>query len=130
MYNFTNIQDPININMFKFSDTINNNEFELYKNNFDQLLNQAKDFYAVFDLLEIKSFNINFFLKQMTYMYSKNNIVKQYLKGSVIVVNKKYESLIKMSLSLKKPITPNYVTSNLEEGVRFLILLNYIKYII
>jgi hypothetical protein len=124
MYNFTNIQDPININMFKFSDTINNNEFELYKNNFDQLLNQAKDFYAVFDLLEIKSFNINFFLKQMTYMYSKNNIVKQYLKGSVIVVNKKYESLIKMSLSLKKPITPNYVTSNLEEGVRFLILLD------
>lgn len=124
MYNFTNIQDPININMFKFSDTINNNEFELYKNNFDQLLNQAKDFYAVFDLLEIKSFNINFFLKQMTYMYSKNNIVKQYLKGSVIVVNKKYESLIKMSLSLKKPITPNYVTSNLEEGIRFLILLD------
>ena len=124
MYNFTCIEKPININMFKFSDTINNNEFELYKNNFDQLLNQAKDFYAVFDLLEIKSFNINFFLKQMTYMYSKNNIVKQYLKGSVIVVNKKYESLIKMSLSLKKPITPNYVTSNLEEGVRFLILLD------
>lgn len=121
MYNFTCIQKPININMFKFSDPIDDNEFELYKNDLNTLLDKKIQFYAIFDLLEIKSFNINFFIKQMTYMYSRSHIVEEYLKGSVIVVDKKYGSIINMALSLKKPIAPHFITSNLEDGIKFLV---------
>jgi hypothetical protein len=109
--------------MFKFSDPIDDNEFELYKNDLNSLLDKKKQFYAIFDLLEIKSFNINFFFKQMTYMYSKSHIVEKYLKGCVILVDNQYGSIINMALSLKKPIAPNFITSNLEDGIKFLVLL-------
>ena len=68
MYNFTYIQKPININIFKFSETINDNEFNLFKNDFDQLVDQGQYFFAIFDLLEIKTYNIRFFMKQLSYM--------------------------------------------------------------
>ena len=123
MYNFTSIDDPLNIKMFKFSHDITLDDFNLYKDNLDYLLNQQQPFYAIFDLLEIKSFNMDFFLKQTTYMYSKKKIVGKYLKGSVILVDDIYKMLINITLSIKKPISPNIITSNLEDGIQFLVLL-------
>ncbi len=123
MYNFTSISNPLNINIFKFSEQITIDEFNSYKDNLNFLLNQQNPFYAVFDLLEIKSFNIGFFLKQISYMYSKQDLVKKYLKGSVILVDDSYKTLINVTLAIKKPINPNIVTSNLEDGIQFLILL-------
>ena len=104
MYEFTHITRPFNINIFKFSGDIKDKEFKLYKKDFDNLLNQKNSFYVIFNLLEINKFNINFFIKQMNYMYTKEKVVKKYLKASVILTNGYYKTLIKISLSMKKPI--------------------------
>ncbi len=44
MYNFTSISNPLNINIFKFSEQITIDEFNSYKDNLNFLLNQQNPF--------------------------------------------------------------------------------------
>ena len=64
--------------MFKFSGNVNDNEFNLYKNDLNNILESQKAFYSVFDILDIKNFDINFFIKQVSYMYSKKSLINTF----------------------------------------------------
>jgi len=121
MLTYKSISNPIDIKIFKFSKKIDNNTFIDYENKFNKLLSEGKTFYVIFDLLNIDNFSITFFTQQMHYMYSKSNIIKKYLKASVIVINQSYIPVINFAMAIKKEIVPNLVTSNLEEGVNFLL---------
>ena len=121
MLTYNSINNLINIKIFKFSKKIDNNTFIDYENKFNKLLSEGKTFYVIFDLLNIDNFSITFFTQQMYYMYSKSNIIKKYLKASVIVINQSYIPVINFAMAIKKEIVPNLVTSNLEEGVNFLL---------
>lgn len=124
MYEYKYIKEPINMIMFKFSGNVNDNEFNLYKNDLNNILESQKAFYSVFDILDIKNFDINFFIKQVSYMYSKKSLIKKLMKGNVILVDKSYESIVSMTIKLKKQLCPNFITSKKEEGIKFLLLLN------
>ena len=121
MLTYKSISNPIDIKIFKFLKKIDNNTFIDYENKFNKLLSEGKTFYVIFDLLNIDNFSITFFTQQMHYMYSKSNIIKKYLKASVIVINQSYIPVINFAMAIKKEIVPNLVTSNLEEGVNFLL---------
>ena len=57
----------------------------------------------------------------MNYIYSNEKEVKKYLKASSIIISQNYIKLIELGFIFKKPITPNYLTSNLENGIQYLI---------
>lgn len=124
MYEYNVITYPKNLNIFKFSGNIESKDFESYKKDLDLILDKKQIFYSFFDILDIKNFNINFLLKQISYIYSKQKSIKMYMKGNIVLVDKSYESVINMTIKLKKPLCPNFVTSNREEGIKFLLLLD------
>ena len=79
-----------NLNLFEFSNKISKEEFNKFKSDFDNLLKKQDKFLVVFNLLKINSFDINFFLKKMDYIYKNKDLVKMYMSGSTIVISNKY----------------------------------------
>ena len=124
MYKYYTLKDGFNLSLFEFSKKTSNDDFNLFKNDFDKLLKKKDVFVAVFNLLNIESFNINFFYQKMNYIYSNKEEVKKYLKASSIIISKNYIKLIELGFVFKKPITPNYLTSNLESGIQYLLEIN------
>tara|TARA_E500000178_G_C16393869_1_gene475599 strand:+ start:40 stop:432 length:393 start_codon:yes stop_codon:yes gene_type:complete len=116
-----------NLNLFEFSNKISKEEFNKFKSDFDNLLNKQDKFLVVFNLLKIKSFDINFFLKKMDYIYKNKDLVKMYMSGSTIVISNKYLGILKFGLAMKKPLCPNCVTEDLRDGMNFLVKLNDIE---
>jgi hypothetical protein len=121
MYQYNYSKDFINLHVFEFKDKVQKNEFEKFKEDFDKLLTLNSEFYAVFNLLDIKDFDIKFFYKKMDYIYSNKEIVKKLLQASSIVIKNSYGSLIKLGLKIRKPLSPNLVCDNMGLGVQFLI---------
>lgn len=121
MYKYYTLKDGFNLRLFEFSEYTSNSDFNLFKNDFDKLLKKKEGFIAIFNLLNIKSFSINFFYQKMNYIYSNEKEVKKYLKASSIIISQNYIKLIELGFIFKKPITPNYLTSNLENGIQYLI---------
>lgn len=121
MYTYQNSDiNKMNLILFEFADKVSKEEFENFKSDFDNLLKINKPFFAIFNLLGIKDFDINFFYKKMDYIYKNKDKVKQLLIASSIVINESYGKLIRFGLKLKKPITPNIVSNDLNEGEEFL----------
>mgnify|MGYP001189245387 FL=1 len=116
-----------NLNLFEFSNKISKEEFNKFKSDFDNLLNKQDKFLVVFNLLKINSFDINFFLKKMDYIYKNKDLVKMYMSGSTIVINNKYLGILKFGLAMKKPLCPNCVTEDLRDGMNFLVKLDDIE---
>ena len=116
-----------NLNLFEFSNKISKEEFNKFKSDFDNLLNKQDKFLVVFNLLKIKIFDINFFLKKMDYIYKNKDLVKMYMSGSTIVISNKYLGILKFGLAMKKPLCPNCVTEDLRDGMNFLVKLNDIE---
>ena len=121
MYQYNYSKDFINLHVFEFKDKVQKNEFERFKEDFDKLLTLNSEFYAVFNLLDIKDFDIKFFYKKMDYIYSNKEVVKKLLQASSIVIKNSYGNLIKLGLKIKKPLSPNLVCDNMGLGVQFLI---------
>lgn len=121
MYSF-NHSNSNNMKMcvFEFSEKISKEEFEEFKKDFDTLLKNQTPFYVIFNLLNIKNFDIKFFYKKMDYIYKNKNSVRKYLNASSIIINDSYGKLIKFGLKIKKPISPNKVCKDLESGISFL----------
>ena len=109
MYQYNYSKDFINLHVFEFNDKVQKNEFERFKEDFDKLLTLNSEFYAVFNLLDIKDFDIKFFYKKMDYIYSNKEVVKKLLQASSIVIKNSYGNLIKLGLKIKKPLSPNLV---------------------
>ena len=121
MYKFHSIEEEFKLYVFEFSGKNTNNDFNLFKKDFDKLLNNKEFFVSIFNLLNLQSFDISFFFKKSNYIFSKKEEVKKYLKASSIVISKDYIKLIELGLFFKKPITPNYLTTNLENGIQYLL---------
>ena len=121
MYTYQNSDiNKMNLVLFEFADKVSKEEFENFKSDFDNLLKINKPFFAIFNLLGIKDFDIKFFYKKMDYIYKNKDKVKQLLIASSIVIKESYGKLIKFGLKLKKPISPNIVCDDLNKGEEFL----------
>ena len=122
MYKYSTLENKLfDIHIFNFSNNTSDNDFILFKKDFNILLGNKKKFMAVFEISNIDSFNINFFYRKMNYIYSNKNLVKNYLVASAIVVSEKYLKLIELGFIFKKPITPNILTSKYSLGIQYLI---------
>ena len=60
MYKYYSMNNNIKICLFEFSGKTSNDDFNLFKIDFDKLLNRKKSFVAIFNLIGVESFNINF----------------------------------------------------------------------
>ena len=121
MYTFLNSDiNKVNLFVFEFAEKVSKDEFEKFNFDFDNLLKNNNSFYAIFNLLGIKDFDLNFFYKKMDYIYKNKIRVKQLLTASSIVIKEAYGKVIKFGLKIKKPISPNIVCSDLEEGKEFI----------
>lgn len=122
MYNYSTLKNKLfDIHIFDFSKNTSDNDFSLFKKDFNTLLANKEKFMAVFNIINIESFNINFFYQKMNYIYSNKILVKNYLVASSIVVSEKYLKLIELGFVFKKPITPNFLTSQYSLGLQYLI---------
>lgn len=121
MYKFKSTNDDININLFEFSEDIKKENLVSFQNDFDSIFNKKKPFFVIFNLLNISSFDMKFFITMLTYIHKNKTLVQQYLKASSIIVNDKYRSILNIGLKMKKPITPNFITSDLNQGIQFFI---------
>ena len=127
MYKFKSTNDEINVNLFEFSDKISKDNLKLFQNDFDSIFSKKKPFFVIFNLLNISSFDMTFFITMLTYIHNNKSLVKQYMKASSIIVNDKYSSILNIGLKIKKPLTPNFVTSDLNQGIQFFININEAK---
>lgn len=121
MFNFSSIDDPININLFKFYNDIHKEDFKKYEIKMDELYNKKKNFYLIFDLLEVGNVNLGLVFKQAKYMMERTELNKKFLVGSVILVKSTVvKGIINMIFSIKKPVSPNLVTDSFQSGLEYL----------
>ncbi len=121
MYKYSKTDDVMNLNLFEFFEDPTEEDFEKFSNDFKMLLNAERPFLVIFDLKNIKSFNADFFYKFMTTIYENKKKVEKNLHGSSVVIDKAFRKILKLCLSIKKPVSPNYVCSSLENSVEFLL---------
>ena len=121
MYKYSKTDDVMNLNLFEFYEDPSEDDFDKFSIDFKSLLDEEKAFLVIFDLKNIKSFNADFFYKFMTTIYENKKKVEKNLHGSSVVINKSFKKILKFCLSIKKPVSPNYVCSSLENSVEFLL---------
>ena len=121
MYKYSKTDDVMNLNLFEFYEDPSEEDFNKFSIDFKILLDGERPFLVIFDLKNIKSFNADFFYKFMTTIYENKKKVEENLHGSSVVINKSFKKILKFCLSIKKPVSPNYVCSSLENSVEFLL---------
>ena len=127
MYNLKRTNDDININLFQFSNTITKDDLINFQKDFDLIFSEKKTFFVIFNLLNISSFDMNFFITMLSYIHKNKVLVKEFMKASSIIVTSKFRPILNMALSIKKPFTPNFVTSDLNVAIEFLLKVNHVK---
>lgn len=121
MYKYSKTDDVMNLNLFEFYEDPSEDDFNKFSIDFKILLDGERPFLVIFDLKNIKSFNADFFYKFMTTIYENKKKVEKNLHGSSVVIDKAFRKILKLCLSIKKPVSPNYVCSSLENSVEFLL---------
>ena len=82
---------------------------------------KKKNFYLIFDLLEVGNVNLGLVFKQAKYMMERTELNKKFLVGSVILVKSTVvKGIINMIFSIKKPVSPNLVTDSFQSGLEYL----------
>ena len=122
MYEVSTEIDPVRIHHYKFSNTIEINDMESYKKHISSEFNDKKKFYAINDMLNVTNFKTNYFkfFSELDQLFKNKEIVKKYVGCTVIVVSKKNKSIFDLIFKFKKTETPHYITTTLEDAVKFI----------
>ncbi len=86
-------------------------DFNLFINNWESLYHYESDFMMIFDTSEIGIPNIKYCYKIATFIKSLKNKNPQYLKRCIIIVkNDIISNLLHLTFNLQSPIAPVYLT--------------------
>ncbi len=111
------------INHYKFKNNISIDDFNNYKNDILKQFNKKQKFYAINDISSLNSIEINY----IKYLLDLNQIftdkVINYIGGTIIITNDTNKSIYNIIMKMSRTQVPYYVTTSLEEAVKFILLL-------
>lgn len=122
MYEVSTELNPVRIHHYKFSNTIELNDMELYKNHIKTEFSNKNKFYAINDMLNVSNFKTNYFkyFMELDTLFKNKEKVKKYVGCTVILVSKKNKGVFDLIFKFKKTETPHFITSSLEDAVKFI----------
>lgn len=113
-----------NIYLFKFSNIINPEEIESFKNDFKNLLIEDKKIFIIFDLYNITSFKPSFFYSIYKLIDSNEELLKEKILASSIILCPKFKKTLTALINICKDISPNFISPNLSSSINFFHNLN------
>lgn len=104
---------------FIFSGVLTNTDFQEFKGIFNKCLSEPMG--VVFDLRKVSSVPPSMIMDQVNYMREYEQLARKNLIASSIVVESTLLTyLLSCLFKIKKPISPNYITSSRDEGEEFI----------
>ena len=117
MYEFLNLIN--NIYLFKFTNKITTEEIDNFKNDFNNIVKEDKQFFFIIDLYNINDFKTSFFYSIMKLIESNEKILKNNLIASSIILSPKFKNILTVFINMKKQIAPNFISPNLSSSLNF-----------
>ena len=106
---------------FKFNGKLDNYDFETFKFNFLDYLKKERYFGVIFDLKDVSSINPQLIIMQSEFMKHIENLSKQKLIASTILLEKEFiKKLLNGLFIIKKPTAPNLILKNHNEAIEFI----------
>lgn len=117
---------------FTLENNVTNDEFKDLLVILQELIDKKDKFIFLLDARNVTSFNFLYCgIETIKWMRTNKSSIKDILQGSSIVLsNKTTVNFMNWVFDRQKPITPNKVTTNIDEGVEFLeniAKLNFVK---
>lgn len=110
-----------NIHKLNFFGELNYDDFLNFKKTFNSLLDGERKFGAIFVLNEVVYAPPNLIMEQATYMKEYESKAKiKLISSSIILESTIIKNLLNALFMIKKPIAPNFVTSELCEGEEYI----------
>ena len=108
---------PIVIVDFNNSD-IDDQQFDLFLNNWESLYQSNKNFTLVFDTSNMSIPNLKYCLKMSIFIKKIRNFNPQYLEKSIIIVkNRIISNMIELVFYLQPPVAPVYLTDTSKDMI-------------
>lgn len=92
----------------------NEEEYNMFENLWIELYKKKENFYFIFKMANITNVHMKYITKMVSFIkFLKNNIKKQYLQFSIIVVSNNFiKHLLNIIFKLTTPVAPVYIVNN------------------
>lgn len=117
MYKFTNLNP--NTYIFEFSNSVNNDEINEFKNDFSEILLKKEKFKFIIDFSNLVYFNSSFFYSINKLIDSNETILKEYLIASSTILSSKFKNLLTFFIRMRKQVAPNFISPNISSSINF-----------